>query len=173
MGASCRLAVCTDRVGSTGKSLLRTDKIGTFPCFRAPHDGLVDSLEYFGRQIFSNDLTTYKVVERGQFAYATNHIEEGSIGYQAYHDAALISPMYTVFQPVDQVDDDFLFRVLKTEKYRHIFEINTSGTVDAAATCAGPISAASGYLYQLCPSNTASRRCSGLVTRGHPPPAQA
>ncbi len=94
------------------------------------HDGLVDSLEYFGRQIFSNDLTTYKVVERGQFAYATNHIEEGSIGYQAYHDAALISPMYTVFQPVDQVDDDFLFRVLKTEKYRHIFEINTSGTVD-------------------------------------------
>jgi len=94
------------------------------------HDGLVDSLEYFGRQIFSDDLTTYKVVERGQFAYATNHIEEGSIGYQAYHDAALISPMYTVFQPVDQVDDDFLFRVLKTEKYRHIFEINTSGTVD-------------------------------------------
>jgi len=44
------------------------------------HYGLVDSLEYFGRQIFSDDLSSYKVVKRGQFAYATNHIEEGSIG---------------------------------------------------------------------------------------------
>jgi len=94
------------------------------------HHGLVDSLEYFGRQIFSDDLTSYKVVRRGQFAYATNHIEEGSIGYQDLHDVALISPMYTVYETKDRVDDSFLYKVLKTEKYRHIFEINTNGTVN-------------------------------------------
>lgn len=94
------------------------------------HHGLVDSLEYFGRQIFSADLSNYKIVRRGQFAYATNHIEEGSIGYQDVYDWALISPMYTVFETNDQVDASFLYRVLKTETYRHIFEVNTSGTVN-------------------------------------------
>jgi type I restriction enzyme S subunit len=44
------------------------------------HDGLVDSLGYFKKQVFSHDTSDYKLVKRGQFAYATNHIEEGSIG---------------------------------------------------------------------------------------------
>lgn len=94
------------------------------------HYGLVDSLAYFGRQMFSDDTSTYKMVKRGQFAYATNHIEEGSIGLQNLHDAALISPMYTVFETDDQVDIDFLYRVFKTEKYRRIFETSTNGTVN-------------------------------------------
>ena len=95
------------------------------------HDGLVDSLEYFGRQMFSDDLSKYKIVSRSQFAYATNHIEEGSIGYQNLYDAALISPMYTVFQAdPKQICDGFLYRVLKTEKYRQIFELNTNGSVN-------------------------------------------
>jgi len=61
----------------------------------------------------------------------SNHIEEGSIGYQNLYDAALISPMYTVFQADGkQVCDSFLYRVLKTEKYRQIFAINTNGSVN-------------------------------------------
>ena len=94
------------------------------------HNGLVDSLAYFGRRVYSGDTAAYKLVKRGQFAYATNHIEEGSIGYQSSYDVALISPMYTVFETDYQVDDDFLYRVLKTEKYRRIFETSTNGTVN-------------------------------------------
>jgi type I restriction enzyme S subunit len=94
------------------------------------HYGLVDSLSYFGKQIFSEDTSTYKVVLRNSFAYATNHIEEGSIGYQNLYDKALISPMYTVFQTNENINDEFLFRLLKTELYRHIFEVNTSASVD-------------------------------------------
>jgi len=94
------------------------------------HQGLVDSLTYFGRQVFSNNLGTYKVVMRGQFAYATNHIEEGSIGYQDVYDKALISPMYTVFETREEVNDRFLFLLLKTELYRHIFESMTSSSVN-------------------------------------------
>jgi type I restriction enzyme S subunit len=94
------------------------------------YDGLVDSLTYFGRQIFSEDTSTYRVVKRGQFAYATNHIEEGSIGYQNLHDRALISPMYTVFETNEKIDDGFLYKLLKTELYRHIFETNTSASID-------------------------------------------
>jgi type I restriction enzyme S subunit len=89
----------------------------------------VNSLEYFGKRVFSADTSNYKVVRRGDFAYATNHIEEGSIGYQDLHDAALISPMYTVFRTRAGVDHSFFFKLVKTELYRHIFEVNTSGSI--------------------------------------------
>lgn len=94
------------------------------------HKGLVDSLAYFGKQIFSEDLSNYKVVRKNQFAYATNHIDEGSIGYQNAYEEALISPIYTVFQTDETIDDRFLFLVMKTETYRHIFASNTSASVD-------------------------------------------
>ncbi len=94
------------------------------------HNGLVESLSYFGKQVFSKDTSTYKIVPRNCFAYATNHIEEGSIGYQNQYDEALISPMYTVFKTTSNINDRFLFHLLKTEWYRHIFEVNTNASVD-------------------------------------------
>ncbi len=93
------------------------------------HRGLVNSLEYFGKRIFSQDTSTYRLVRRGDFAYATNHVEEGSIGYQNLHDVALISPMYTVFRTRAGVDHEFFWKLIKTELYRHIFEVNTSGSI--------------------------------------------
>jgi type I restriction enzyme S subunit len=94
------------------------------------YNGLVPSLEYFGRKIYSDDLTTYKIVLKGQFAYATNHIEEGSIGYQSNYDEALISPMYTVFQTDENINDNFLFRVLKSTHYIHEYQKRTEGSID-------------------------------------------
>jgi type I restriction enzyme, S subunit len=95
------------------------------------YKGLVNSLEYFGKQVFSEDTSTYKIVKYGMFAYATNHIDEGSIGYQNLCDKALISPMYTVFKTdSNRVHDLFLYSVLKTEYYRQIFSINTSASVE-------------------------------------------
>ena len=94
------------------------------------YDGLVDSLTYFNKQVFSQDTSTYKVVTKGQFAYATNHIEEGSIGYQDVYDKGLVSPMYTVFETNKNVDDSYLYKVLKSVVYLHIFRANTSSSVD-------------------------------------------
>lgn len=94
------------------------------------YDGLVPSLEYFGRKIYSDDLTTYKIVPKSHFAYATNHIEEGSIGYQAKFDETLISPMYTVFKTDGSVDDVFLYRVLKSQLYIHEYKKRMEGSID-------------------------------------------
>lgn len=94
------------------------------------HAGLVDSLKYFKKQVFSKDLSTYKVVPRGVFAYATNHIEEGAIGYQNLYDFALVSPIYTAFETTDRVHDGYLYRVLKTERFRQVFEAATNSSVD-------------------------------------------
>jgi type I restriction enzyme S subunit len=94
------------------------------------YDGLVPSLEYFGRRIFSDDLTTYKVVPKNHFAYATNHIEEGSIGYQDNFEEALISPMYTVFKTDSSINDYFFYKLLKS--YRCIYEYQSwmEGSID-------------------------------------------
>lgn len=93
--------------------------------------GIVFSDDYFGKQVYSANTSTYKRVRRGEFVYATNHIEEGSIGMQDICDEGLVSPMYTVFELDESlVDPYFLIAVLKTETYRQIFSANTSASVD-------------------------------------------
>lgn len=95
------------------------------------YDGFVRSLEYFKKQVFSSDLSTYKNIRRGDFGFPSNHVEEGSIGLQGLVDVGVVSPIYTVFcfDPA-RVDNDYAFNVLKTEVYRHIFQVSTSASVD-------------------------------------------
>ena len=91
------------------------------------YDGFVRSLDYFGRQVFSRDTNNYKVVRTRDFAYATIHLDEGSLGMLRDVDAALISPMYTVFR-VDarSADPNFLFPLMKlpnmVNRYKRIGE---------------------------------------------------
>ena len=95
------------------------------------HDGFVRSLEYFKKQVFSADLTGYKKIWRGDFGFPSNHVEEGSIGLQNLTDIGVVSPIYTVFRfNPDKVNAEYAFAVLKTELYRHIFEVSTSASVD-------------------------------------------
>ena len=102
------------------------------------HHGLVNSADYFDKQVHSKDLSTYKIIKKGQFAYATNHIEEGSIGYQNLHDEAVISPMYTIFKTNNKIDDSYLFKLVKTDLYRHIFGANTNASVDRRGSLRWP-----------------------------------
>lgn len=79
------------------------------------HSGFVPSLEYFRKQVFSRDVNGYKLVEPGDFAYATIHLDEGSIGIAP--EQALISPMYTVFRADEtRVDPAYLIRYLKSPR---------------------------------------------------------
>ena len=92
--------------------------------------GFVNSLDYFKKQVFSDDLTGYKIIRRNQIGYPSNHIEEGSIGIQNLYDVALVSPIYTIFETGSDVDPMYLFRVLKTDRYRQMFAAATSASVD-------------------------------------------
>ena len=95
------------------------------------YDGFVRSLEYFKKQVFSADLSGYKIIWRGDFGFPSNHVEEGSIGLQNLTDIGVVSPIYTVFRfPPKKVDTNYAYAVLKTGLYRHIFEVNTSASVD-------------------------------------------
>jgi type I restriction enzyme, S subunit len=95
------------------------------------HYGLVPSNEYFkGRTIYSSDLTGYKLVRRGWFAYATNHLAEGSIGLQQAFELACVSPIYTVFSCAKGVYPPYIFRVLKSPELVAAYGVHEQASVD-------------------------------------------
>jgi len=95
------------------------------------HDGFVDSLKYFKKKVYSDDTSNYRVVRRHCFGFPSNHIEEGSIGFQNVYDAGIVSPIYTVFETnPKRVDNIYLYKLLKTEHYRQIFAASTNASVD-------------------------------------------
>ena len=94
------------------------------------YDGMVESLTYFKKKVYSDDTSNYKVMRRGTFGFPSNHIEEGSIGFQDLFDAGIVSPIYCVFATDQQVDDGFLYKLLKIDRYRQIFAAATNASVD-------------------------------------------
>lgn len=114
---------------ANSQTILNKDNLEIEVLSCTKYDGLVRSLEYFGRQVFGDDLSKYKIVPRGSFAYATNHIEEGSIGYQNLIEKGLVSPMYTVFKTKPEINDEFFFRLLKTDRMIYAYQSNTSGSI--------------------------------------------
>lgn len=103
------------RIGEIAWEVSNKSKGGEEVLSCTKHHGFVPSLEYFDKQVFSKNTDTYKLVKRGQFAYATIHLDEGSVDCLTIRDEGIISPMYTVFD-VDEtrVDRGFLLELLQT-----------------------------------------------------------
>ena len=59
------------------------------------YDGFVRADEYFDKRIASSKLDGYKVVQPGEWAFSTIHINEGSIARNNIGERGVISPMYT------------------------------------------------------------------------------
>jgi type I restriction enzyme S subunit len=95
------------------------------------YDGFVNSLDYFGKQVFSSDTSNYKVIRKGQFGYPSNHVEEGSIGLLEHCEKGIVSPIYIVFEvSKEKIHPLYLFKLLKTDIFKHIFQVCTSSSVD-------------------------------------------
>jgi type I restriction enzyme S subunit len=102
------------------------------------HFGFVDSLGFFKNQVFSKDLSTYKVIRRGEIGYPANHIEEGSIGLQDLYEKAVVSPIYVVFEVAENINTFFLHRMLKLHSYRERFKTATTSSVDRRGSLRWP-----------------------------------
>jgi len=112
---------CSER--NTGR-----DNLPVLACSK--HLGFVESSEYFGKRVFSEDTSNYKIIRRGQFGFPSNHIEEGSIGLLQKQDIGLVSPIYTLFKCNENIIPEYLYAVFKTDTYRHIFKVSTNASVD-------------------------------------------
>ena len=67
-------------------------------------EGFVSSIEYFSKEVFSKDLSNYKIVYKNSLAFNPSRINVGSVAVQNVMDKVIVSPLYTVFT----VDEKFL-----------------------------------------------------------------
>lgn len=81
-------------------------------------EGFVLSSEYFDKQVASADISNYKIIKPGYFAYNPSRINVGSLAYNNSSKTGAASPMYVVFSIKRNADlsADYLFNLLKSEK---------------------------------------------------------
>lgn len=93
-------------------------------------EGFTKSTDYFSKEVFSKDLSNYKLVKRNQFAYNPSRINVGSIACLTATDYALVSPLYIIFE-VDKgiLYSEYLLRYLKSHYSIVQIKNNTQGSV--------------------------------------------
>lgn len=72
-------------------------------------DGIVLQSEYFNKEIASEDLTGYLIVDRDEFVMSGLNFWMGSVDFQTIVDRGLVSPAYKVYKVISKsIDMDFL-----------------------------------------------------------------
>lgn len=92
-------------------------------------EGFTRSTDYFSKEVFSKDVSNYKIVRRGQFAYNPSRINVGSIDYLRPIERVLVSPLYIVFETDSELYSDYLLRYMKSDWGNSQIRANTEGAV--------------------------------------------
>ena len=91
--------------------------------------GFVLAENQFAHRVASANLSNYKIVQRGQYAYNPARINVGSIArLDDWPDGAL-SPMYVVFQVKPSLDSDFFSHWLFSAEARQRIRLAAQGSV--------------------------------------------
>ena len=93
--------------------------------------GFILPEEQFDRKVASENLSNYKIVRLGQYAYNPSRINVGSIARLNDWKEAVISPMYTVFEIENQkqLDSDFLLHWLNSSEAKQRIKNSAQGSV--------------------------------------------
>ena len=80
--------------------------------------GFINQSEQFGRELASSDVSNYKIVSKGQFAYNPSRVNVGSIDLLQDSEMGILSPMYIVFETKeDYLLSKFLYYHLKANSF--------------------------------------------------------
>jgi len=94
------------------------------------HSGFVLPEDQFERRVASSDLSNYKVVRRGQYAYNPSRINVGSIARLNDWEKGVLSPMYVVFAiDEDKIDSDFFLHWLFSHEAKQRIKKSAQGSV--------------------------------------------
>ena len=92
--------------------------------------GFVLPEDRFERRVASADLSNYKVVKRGQYAYNPSRINVGSIARLDGWDDGVLSPMYVVFLvDEDKVNSDYFLHWLDSHEASERIKNSAQGSV--------------------------------------------
>ena len=77
--------------------------------------GFIIQSEQFDRVVASKDLSNYKIIRKGQFAYNPSRVNVGSLDLLNNFEEGLLSPMYVIFEVnKDMILSEYLYYQLKT-----------------------------------------------------------
>lgn len=85
------------------------------------YDGFVLQSEHFNREIAGEDLSNYKIIKKGEFAYNPARVNVGSIA-QFKEEIGIISSLYVCFSPNENINDVFLRNFLQLDKTKHYID---------------------------------------------------
>ncbi len=91
--------------------------------------GLIPSEKYFDKQVYSKDVTTYKIIKKGEIAYNPSRINVGSIALLNNYEMALVSPLYITLKTKKILEPRYLIHYLKSDKGIALIQHFTSGSV--------------------------------------------
>ena len=94
--------------------------------------GLVSQLDFFNKSVASENLSSYFVLKKGDFAYNKSYSGEytwGAIKKLDYYEEGVLSPLYICFRPnKNMINSDFLALYFESKKWhRGISEIAGEG----------------------------------------------
>lgn len=92
--------------------------------------GFVPSTDYFSKEVYSKDLSNYKIVKRGMIAYNPSRVNVGSLAVQNAEEQVIVSPLYVVFS-VDETQllPDYICYFLHSDLGMKEIAAHTSGSV--------------------------------------------
>ena len=91
--------------------------------------GFITQNEQFdGYQVASKDLSTYKIIEKSEYAYNPSRINVGSIARLKNNTIGIVSPMYVVFK-LKNLDPVFFDNLYQTHLFKHLIKVGCSGSV--------------------------------------------
>ncbi len=94
------------------------------------HSGFVLPEDQFERRVASSDLSNYKIVTRGQYAYNPSRINVGSIARLNDWEKGVLSPMYVVFElDENKIDSDFFHHWLSSHEAKQRIKKSAQGSV--------------------------------------------
>ena len=77
----------------------------------------------------SKDVTNYKVVNKGDYAYNPSRINVGSIARLDDFEKGIVSPMYVIFRLKNNLNPIFFDALLSSHRFKYLIKIGCSGSV--------------------------------------------
>ena len=90
----------------------------------------VYSDDYFNKQVYSKNISKYKLVNEYDIAYNPSRANIGSIAMlKNFVNIGIISPIYVVFRLKEKIVPNFFDYYMKLPNFIRMINLNSSGTV--------------------------------------------
>ena len=92
--------------------------------------GFISQQDQFGGyQVASKNVTNYKLVSKGEYAYNPSRINVGSIARLDDFERGIVSPMYVIFKLRNNLNPIFFDALYSSHRFKYLIKIGCSGSV--------------------------------------------